>query len=62
MKRIVFSDQAKIDIRAIPKQEGMQILTAIQRLPETGKERVRHSKVKETRSACGLAISGFASR
>jgi mRNA-degrading endonuclease RelE of RelBE toxin-antitoxin system len=41
VKRIVFSDQAKIDIRAIPQQTAMQILTAIHRLAETGAGRVK---------------------
>ena len=36
MKRIVFSEQAKADIRAIPKQSAMQILRALHRLAETG--------------------------
>ena len=41
MKRIVFSDQAKADIRAIPQHIAMNILTAIQRLAETGAGRVK---------------------
>lgn len=41
MKRIVFSDQAKTDIRAIPQHIAMNILTAIQRLAETGAGRVK---------------------
>lgn len=41
MKRIVFSEQAKADIRAIPQQTAMQILTAIHRLAETGAGRVK---------------------
>ena len=41
MKRIVFSEQAKADIRAIPQQIAMQILTAIHRLAETGAGRVK---------------------
>jgi len=36
LKRIVFSDQAKADIRAIPQHIAMNILTAIRRLAETG--------------------------
>ena len=42
MKRIVFSDQAKADIRAIPQHIAMNILTAIQRLAETGAGRVKN--------------------
>jgi mRNA-degrading endonuclease RelE of RelBE toxin-antitoxin system len=41
VKRIVFSEQAKADIRAIPQQTAMQILTAIHRLAETGAGRVK---------------------
>ena len=41
MKRIVFSDQAKADIRTIPQQTAMQILIAIHRLAETGAGRVK---------------------
>jgi len=41
VKRIVFSEQAKADIRAIPQQIAMQILTAIHRLAETGAGRVK---------------------
>jgi mRNA-degrading endonuclease RelE of RelBE toxin-antitoxin system len=41
VKRIVFSEQAKADIRAIPQQIAMQILTAIHRLAESGAGRVK---------------------
>ncbi len=41
MKQIVFSEQAKADIRAIPQQTAMQILAAIHRLAETGAGRVK---------------------
>jgi mRNA-degrading endonuclease RelE of RelBE toxin-antitoxin system len=41
VKRIVFSDRAKADIRAIPQQTAMQILTAIHRLAETSAGRVK---------------------
>ena len=44
MKRIVFSEQAKTDIRAIPQQSAMQILVAIHRLAETGAGRVKTLK------------------
>jgi mRNA-degrading endonuclease RelE of RelBE toxin-antitoxin system len=36
LKRIVFSDQARSDIRAIPQHIAMNILTAVQRLAESG--------------------------
>ena len=35
MKRIVFSEQAKADIRATPQRTAMQVLLAIHRLAET---------------------------
>ncbi len=41
MRRIVFSDDAKTDIRAIPQQTAMSILGAIHRLAETGVGRVK---------------------
>lgn len=41
MKRIIISDQAKADIRAIPQHIAMNILTAIHRLAETGAGRVK---------------------
>ena len=44
MKRIVFSEQAKADIRAIPKPIAMSILTSIHRLAETGAGRVKALK------------------
>jgi hypothetical protein len=40
-KRIVFSDDAKTDIRAIPQYIAMNILGAIHRLAETGAGRVK---------------------
>jgi mRNA-degrading endonuclease RelE of RelBE toxin-antitoxin system len=41
LKRIVFSDDAKADIRAIPQQMAMNILGAIHRLAATGAGRVK---------------------
>lgn len=41
MKRIVFSDDARENIRAIPQQAAMNILGAIHRLAETGAGRVK---------------------
>lgn len=41
MKRIVFSDEAKADIRAIPQHIAMNILRAIHRYADTGAGRVR---------------------
>lgn len=48
MKRIVFSEEAKADIRAIPRHIAMNILTAIHRLAESGA-----GKVKELKGADG---------
>ena len=36
MKRIIISEEAKADIRAIPQHVALNILTAIHRLAETG--------------------------
>lgn len=47
MKRIILSDEAKTDIRAIPQHIAMNILTAIHRLAETGAGRVKELKGKE---------------
>jgi mRNA-degrading endonuclease RelE of RelBE toxin-antitoxin system len=44
VKRIVFSEQAKADIRLIPKPIAMNILTAIHRLAETSAGRVKTLK------------------
>ncbi len=41
MKRIVFSEEAKADIRAIPQHIAMNILAAIHRLAESGAGRVK---------------------
>jgi mRNA-degrading endonuclease RelE of RelBE toxin-antitoxin system len=47
LKRIVFSDQAKADIRTIPQPIAMNILTAIHRLAETGAGRVKTLRDQE---------------
>ena len=47
MKRIIISDEAKADIRAIPQHIAINILTAIHRLAETGAGRVKTLKNKE---------------
>ncbi len=41
MKRIVFSEQARADIRAIPQHVAMNILAAIHRLAESGTGQVK---------------------
>ena len=46
MKRIVISEEAKADIRAIPRHIAMNILTAIHRFAETGAGRVKELKGK----------------
>lgn len=47
MKRIVFSEEAKADLRAIPQHIAMNILTAIHRLAESSAGRVKELKGKE---------------
>lgn len=47
MKRIIFSEEAKADIRAIPQHIAMNILTAIHRLAEHGSGRIKELKGKE---------------
>ena len=47
MKRIIISDEAKADIRAIPQHIAINILTAIHRLAETGAGRIKTLKNKE---------------
>jgi len=41
LKRSVFSEDAKADIRAVPQHIAMNILTAIHRLAESGAGRVK---------------------
>lgn len=57
MKRIVFSDQAKADLRAIPQQTAMRILSAIHRLAETGAGPVKALKGQEGEKR--LRVSDF---
>ena len=47
MKQIVFSDEARSDIRSIPKQIALNILVAIHRLAESGTGRVKTLKGQE---------------
>ena len=47
MKRIIFSEEAKADIRAIPQHIAMNILTAIQRLAEHGTGNIKELKGKQ---------------
>jgi len=44
LKRIIISEEAKTDIRAIPKQIAMNILTAIHRLAESNSGDVKTLK------------------
>lgn len=44
MKRIVFSEEAKVGIRAIPQHIAMNILTAIHRFAEHGSGDVKELK------------------
>lgn len=48
MKRIVFSDDAKSDIRAVPRQIAMGILAAIHRFAESGAGDVKMLKGNES--------------
>jgi len=47
LKRIVISEEARADIRAIPQPVAMNILTAIHRLAETGAGRVKTLQNKD---------------
>ena len=47
MNRIIFSDEAKADIRAIPRHTAMNILIAIHRLVESGAGRVKTLRGKD---------------
>ena len=44
MKRIIFSDEARADLRAIPQHIAMNILTAIHRLAEHSSGPVKELK------------------
>ena len=46
MKRIVFSEEARADIRAIPQHIAMNVLVAIHRLAECGSGNVKELKGK----------------
>jgi len=61
LKRIVFSDDAKADIRAIQQQLAMNILGAIVVWPKRAQAASRLFKVRPARSASALAISECAS-
>jgi mRNA-degrading endonuclease RelE of RelBE toxin-antitoxin system len=47
LKRIIFSEESKADIRAIPQHIAMNILTAIHRLAESGTGRIKELKGKD---------------
>jgi mRNA interferase RelE/StbE len=47
LKRIVFSDEAKNDVRAIPRPLALNILAAIHRLAESGVGDVKMLKGQE---------------
>jgi mRNA-degrading endonuclease RelE of RelBE toxin-antitoxin system len=48
LKRIIYSEEAKADLRALPQHIAMNILTAIHRLAEHGS-----GNVKELRGKAG---------
>ena len=56
MKRIVFADEAKTDIRAIPQHVAMNILTAIHRLAESGAGNVKMLRGKDGEKRLAPAI------
>ena len=47
MKRIIFSEEAKADIRAIPRHVAMNILAALHRLADSGSGRVKSLQGRE---------------
>lgn len=47
MKRIIFSEEAKSDLRGIPQHIAMNILTAIHRLAEHGSGDLKELKGKD---------------
>jgi mRNA-degrading endonuclease RelE of RelBE toxin-antitoxin system len=55
LKRIVISEEAKTNLRAIPQHAAMNILTAIHRLAESGAGRVKtlHEQDGEKRLRVG---------
>jgi hypothetical protein len=61
LKRIVFSDDARADIRAIPQQVAMNVLRAVHRLAETGRQHQNSSRLMTVRCASVLAVFECAS-
>lgn len=57
MKRIVFSDEAKADIRAIPQPIALNILHAIHRLADSGSGNVK--ALKGQSGDCRLRVGDF---
>ena len=55
MKRIIFSEEAKADLRALPQHLAMNVLTAIHRLAEHGSGNVKapNGKASEKRLRVG---------
>ncbi|HEY4363605.1 MAG TPA: type II toxin-antitoxin system RelE/ParE family toxin [Bryobacteraceae bacterium] len=47
MRRIVFSDEAKSDIRIIPRPVAMNVLAAIHRLADSGAGRIKMLRGQE---------------
>ena len=62
MKRILFSEEAKADIRAIPQHIAMNILTAIHRMAESGAGRIKALKGKEGEKRLRVGTSASALR
>ncbi len=60
MKRILFSDEAKADIRAISQHIAMNIFSAIHRLAESGVGRIK--ELKGNRDEKRLRVGDFCVR
>jgi hypothetical protein len=62
LKRILFSEEVKADIRAIPRHIAMNILSAIHRLAETGSGPVKMLKGEKARCVSASAITACGTR
>ena len=60
MKRIVWTDPARIDVRSLSKPTAMQILSALHRFAESGAGNVKALQ-EEKSFDCGLGTTGFSS-
>jgi len=60
VKRIVWTDPARIDVRSLSKPNAMHILSALHRFAESGVGDVKLSREKRG-FGCTLAITGSSS-